>query len=486
MESRKTDIFRNNGWIVIISLLFVIANIILIAHEWYFLSLLPFVFLIIYLSVIALDKLIYLIIFFTPVSIPLEMFDTSLGFNLQLPTEPILIWVLVLFFFRLIYEKKFDRQILLHPVSIAIYFYLLWIFFTSITSSMPIVSFKFLISRLWFVVSFYFIATQLFVTKKGIRTYVWIFMPLMIVASLYALVNMARSGVFNQQAAHLSAYPFFKDHTSYGCVLAMLIPFISGFLFLKRYTVPVRLLCWITIIILLSAFFLTYSRAAWMSIAVAAGILLLVLFRVRFFTIAIIGVIIGALLFANKETMFADLKRNRQNSSGDVIKHIESISNIQTDDSNVERLNRWKSAVRMFRERPFCGWGPGTYMFRYAPFQLSYDKTSISTNMGNKGNAHSEYLGALAESGIFGCLSFIFIGILSITTGIRLYTSTRGHRQARLLSLVATLGLITYYTHGFLNDFLDMDKASALFWGFTAMIVALDVYHIKKLKRDSD
>jgi hypothetical protein len=45
------------------------------------------------------------------------------------------------------------------------------------------------------------------------------------------------------------------------------------------------------------------------------------------------------------------------------------------------------------------------------------------------------------------------------------------------LSLALLLGLTTYYLHGLLNNFLDTDKASALFWGFTAAIVAIDIYH---------
>jgi hypothetical protein len=31
-----------------------------------------------------------------------------------------------------------------------------------------------------------------------------------------------------------------------------------------------------------------------------------------------------------------------------------------------------------------------------------------------------------------------------------------------------------------MNNFLDTDKASALFWGFTAMLVAMDVSYAKK------
>jgi hypothetical protein len=44
----------------------------------------------------------------------------------------------------------------------------------------------------------------------------------------------------------------------------------------------------------------------------------------------------------------------------------------------------------------------------------------------------------------------------------------------------AFLGLITYYSHGFMNNFLDTDKASVPFWAFTAMIVTIDLFSGKK------
>jgi len=46
------------------------------------------------------------------------------------------------------------------------------------------------------------------------------------------------------------------------------------------------------------------------------------------------------------------------------------------------------------------------------------------------------------------------------------------------------LGLSTYFIHGFLNNFLDTDKASVPVWGFMAMLVALEVYHKKEEKKN--
>jgi O-antigen ligase len=231
------------------------------------------------------------------------------------------------------------------------------------------------------------------------------------------------------------------------------------------------------------ALLFSYSRAAWISIVIAGSVRVILLLKIKFRTLLFGFAAIGALIYINRTELFLKLEENHQDSSKDLSKHIQSISNIRTDDSNVERLNRWESAFRMVKERPVFGWGPGTYMFQYAPFQLSYEKTSISTNEGERGNAHSEYIGPLSESGIFGCLSFILIGIVTLYSGINLYTRSEGHRATQILIVSATLGLITYYVHGGLNNFLDTDKASSLFWGYTAMIAALDVYHVRKYEK---
>jgi len=134
----------------------------------------------------------------------------------------------------------------------------------------------------------------------------------------------------------------------------------------------------------------------------------------------------------------------------------------------------------MFKEKPIFGWGPGTYMFQYAPFQLTSEKTLISTNMSDLGNAHSEYLGPLSESGIFGMISFLAIVITTIITGLRAYKFSK-KREEKVIILTLLLGLCTYYFHGLLNNFLDTDKASALFWGFTAMLIFFESKSLKEL-----
>jgi O-antigen ligase len=91
------------------------------------------------------------------------------------------------------------------------------------------------------------------------------------------------------------------------------------------------------------------------------------------------------------------------------------------------------------------------------------------------GNAHSEYLGPLAESGLAGMVIVLLLIFTVMNTAFRLYTRLDDPRMKNYF-LGAMTGLITYYLHGLLNNFLDTDKASVPFWGFTAMIVAIDLY----------
>ena len=187
------------------------------------------------------------------------------------------------------------------------------------------------------------------------------------------------------------------------------------------------------------------------------------------------------LFFAFKVEILDKLEKNKQDASANFIEHIQSISNITSDASNLERINRWQAALRMFSERPLVGWGPGTYQFEYAPFQHANEKTIISTNFGNKGNAHSEYIGPLAESGILGFLGMVFLVITVIYTGLKVYKKSDNY-PSRLLALSITLGLITYFVHGLMNNFLNTDKASVPFWGLVAIIVTLDVYYLSDEK----
>ncbi|MEW6467902.1 MAG: O-antigen ligase family protein [Bacteroidota bacterium] len=463
-------------WIYLLSGFFIALNTFFIAREFYWFTLFPAAALIVLLSLVALDKLVMLIVFLTPLSVNLQ--ESDFGVALSVPTEPLLFGVMVLFILRLFYEGKFDWEISRHPVSIAILLYLLWMIITTVTSSFPVVSIKFVAAKIWFLVSYYFIATQIFRDYKNIRRYLWLYMASFTIVIIYTIYNHSLEG-FKEQPAHVAMVPFYNDHTSYGAMLAMFIPVLIAFCLASNFTRTLKLASWLLLILFLAATVLSYTRAAWVSLVAIFIIYFIYLLRIRMWVVLAGAAAVLALFIIYQDKIFMKLEKNKQTSSADLAEHAQSIYNIRNDASNLERINRWQSALRMFREKPLFGWGPGTYQFNYAPYQFSYEKTIISTNIGDRGNAHSEYIGPLAEQGLPGMLCILGVVIASIFTGSRLY-----HRlpkgEMKSLVLVVMLGLITYYIHGTLNNFLDTDKASATVWGFMAILVAIDVYHSRR------
>ena len=471
-----SESLKKNLWIYLAATLFVIINSLLVYNEVYILNLLPFVLLLLLLAFLALDKLFLVIVFLTPLSVPLTEIIPGLSVNLYLPTEPLLFGAMILFVFKLGYEKQIDRKIFTHPVALAIYFNLIWIFITSVTSTLPVVSLKFFIARLWFVTGYFFLAAYCLKKPENIKWFFKAYLAGLSLVIIYTLINHSRVGLINQEAAHSAVHPFYNDHTAYGAAIAMYIPVIIAFLSSFSRKGSVYKIQWIFLLLFLSfAMVFSYTRAGWISLTGAFVVYLLIKLEVRFYLLVVVIGMLIAVGHMFRSNILMELEENRQDSSANLAEHVQSISNITSDASNLERINRWESALRMFNEKPVLGWGPGTYMFLYAPFQRSTEKTIISTNFGDLGNAHSEYIGPLAESGVLGTISFLLIVITTIFTGVRVWHKLKGTWKGSL-ALGTFIGLTTYFMHGTMNNFLDTDKASAPFWGFIAVLVVLDIY----------
>lgn len=465
-----------------VSIAFVLLNAYLIIENKYYALLTPVLLIFLFLYIFNLDKLILLITFLTPIAINYK--DPELGVGITLPTEPLMLGVLVVFILKVFYDGGFNKRILKHPVSIVILINLVWLIITTFTSEIPLVSVKFLIARLWFVVPFYFIGILIYRKTNNIRLFNWLYIIPLLIVIFYTLVNHAGYG-FDKPHSNMVMKPFYNDHTAYGAVIAMFIPFFVGFSLSKEYSNSKRLANFIILFILIVGVIFSYSRAAWISIAFALLVYGIIALRIKFRYILAGTVILGGMFYMFSFQVLDRLEKNKQDSSTDFLEHIQSMSNISSDASNLERINRWNCAIRLYNERPFWGWGPGTYQFVYAPFQRSKEKTIISTNAGDMGNAHSEYLGPLSESGVLGMLTFIAIVIAASITGLRVIK--RGEsKEVRLMALVILLGLMSYFAHGILNNFLDTDKASVPFWGFIGILVSLDLYHTRKRLPDAE
>ena len=466
-----------------IAVVFIIIDCFLIArYQTYAFNLLPVALIVIAAMFFALDKVLLFSVLCIPFSIPLKEFYPNLGFNIDIPTEPLFVGIMLIFILKLLIEHKYDRKILKHPLTIMIIIYIVWHLVTVCTSTMPLVSLKSWLASLWFILPFFFLGVLLFRNERNMYKFFFLYMIPFAALIIFTLVKHSAYN-FDQHIGNGIMNPFFNDHTSYGAAIAMFIPFLLGFSLNREINWKWRIVSAILLGIFITGLIFSYTRAAWISLLGALAMFLILKFKISnkiVYALIVIG--IGGVVLM-QDRILIKMEGNKVESSTDFSKHIKSISNITSDASNLERINRWNCAIRMFKEKPVFGWGPGTYQFKYAPFQHSDEKTIISTNAGDGGNAHSDYLGSLAESGLFGMLNYILVCIMIYITGTRTYRKLKDKRL-KMIVASALCGLVTYIIHGALNNFLDIDKIAVPFWGFAAMIVAIELYHIKEEKEE--
>ena len=472
LKLKNTYVF----YFIVLSYILVNSYVLLFDRgNFYLFNLLPAALLIILLAIFDIEKIMYLMVFSTPIAVTLKEMGYYNGLDMSLPSEPLMIGITLVYLLNEISHGITERRILKHPITIIIFIQLLWILLTTITSELPIISVKFILARTWFLTSCYFMATQLFKQKDRMYWHLFLYGIALAIVALITTVKHAAYG-FDEKTADWIVSPFYNDHTAYGAALAMYIPVMCGLLFVKKLPFSLKVLAASLLFIFVGSIIISYARAGWLSLVISMGVLITILLGIKFRTIifSILGAVLFFLVFQSEIVMV--LGKNNTSSDGDFMANIESMTNISTDVSNLERLNRWSCAIRMFEDKPYMGTGPGTYQFLYAPYQKSSQKTVISTNFGNKGNAHSEYLGPLAEQGLLGGLIVIALVLATMFLGYRLIYSVK-EKSLKVLSISLLMGMSTYFVHGFLNNFLDSDKASVPFWGFLAMMVCIDVYH---------
>ncbi len=475
--------WNKTQWLYLFAGLFIAIACVGIALEHFEVLLIPVVLLIVYLAFFHLDTLYLFLLFLVPLSVNLD--DIGMGVGMTLPTDPILFGLLLLVIIKSLYLESFNTNILKHPVSIIIYIQLAWVFISSLTSTMPVISFKYLTAQLWYFATFYFIATHVFLKIRNIKKFFWLYVLPFSIVITYTLVRHA-SFNFDQHPGNWVMKPFYNDHTSYGAALALFIPFLIGitFNYNKKEALFKPLYFFILLYFIVATIF-SYTRAAWLSLAVGLMVYIILKFKIRWqiLFVGFISLCIAGLVMQNEIEHY--FSKNKVNSSTEIDQHVKSMSNVSSDASNKERINRWKSGFEMFKERPIFGWGPGTYSFNYGKFQKASDKTIISTNAGDGGNAHSEFVGPMSESGILGILIVFVFFITILITAVRVYkrSTTQFFKN---YSIFCVIGLVTYMIHGFLNNFLDTDKITAPFYGMTAIIVVMDLYQKNKITLQED
>jgi putative inorganic carbon (hco3(-)) transporter len=430
-----------------------------------------------------------IIAFFLPFSVYVPFTGTSM---IRIPTEPLIVLAATVLFLELPGRflkkpvKPLHREYLwVMPLAAA---FVLTIPFSGIIT----VSLKFsFISLLYISVFFVFLSEQFSRSRRLFMQMVSLYTMGMVIVMAWGIYRywelewnpVVIRGIFK---------PFYNDHTIYGASAALLaavwfsafsfprntgdrIVLFPGYMLSGNAVYRASLLS--AAIVLTAGVMLSSSRAAFLSLFVFFIVFTGLRLGVRLKHIFIIASVIFLALFIFRGQVAGYLRGvqtiSYDHSAGLADRTISS-ANVTTDLSNVERLNRWVSAWRMFREKPVTGFGPGTYQFTYIPYQEESLMNRLSvTNPwdvpeGSGGTAHSEYFLAMSEMGLAGLAGLlIFLGRLVFLT----FSTDRGHPRRKMI-IAAFAALSTYIFHAHFNNFLNTDKFAFLFWGTAAWLIA--------------
>lgn len=416
-----------------------------------------------------IKKILFLIFLLTPLSIDIII---SGGIKISAPTEIITVLLALMFFLKWGTGFSWNRAILKHPISLLLLLDLIWTLVTLAFSLHSEIVIKRLILKALFVAVFYFLSAQFLTREVDQKKMFWLYGMGFIIPIITTFYNHSLLGLLQSSSVYV-CQPFFNDHTIYAACLAFIIPFFT-FQTIYHPKTYLKLLSGILLTLLIAAVVFSYSRAAWISLGASLLFYIATQFKIQFWHVISVIVISVIGLIINFNPIYDQLKQNGDKYDDNVSTHISSVTNLQNDASNLERINRWVCAYRMFMDKPVTGHGSGTYQFVYDQYQTPEFMTRISSHHGNKGNAHSEYLTYLSENGFVGFILFTMLVFYSVYIALKLLYANISKNQKTIVYSVI-LGLITFYIHGLFNTFSDYDKMAVLYFGSLAVLVRMDL-----------
>jgi len=126
----------------------------------------------------------------------------------------------------------------------------------------------------------------------------------------------------------------------------------------------------------------------------------------------------------------------------------------------------------MVVEKPWTGFGPGTFYPAYKSYTVSRFQTYVSDNPERSG-IHNYYLMLLVEQGIPGLFFFCALIVVALLTGERVYHQLKRPRD-RQMALIALHSMVIIPTLSLINDLLETDKIGPFFFLALAALVNLD------------
>lgn len=407
-------------------------------------------------------RLFYAIFAVLPFS--MEYYFYGAGIGTDLPSEPLMILLCGIGIILLIRNSfSFEKVYVFHPIFILIFIHLFWIFITTINSQDILISTKFLLAKIWYLVPFFYLPLIFFKDKKDFTLAYDILYKFLFIAICIVLIRHAMEG-FSFISSYDVVRPFFRNHVSYAAISVICLPFVWAFFKQKASpSLEKKVLGFILVIFLIGIYF-SYTRAAILSIFIAIGAYYIIKYRWVKQALAVSSfvaiLVISLLVVDNKYLDFApEYERTISHTEFDNL--LEATYKLE-DISSMERVYRWMAGVEMIKDKPFLGFGPGSFFSYYKSYSINRFETYVSDNPEQSG-IHNYFLMIFVEQGFIGFIIFIFLCFALIIETENTYHRL-SNRQDKYIVMAIGLSFIIIFAMSLINDLIETDKVGPFFF----------------------
>lgn len=418
-------------------------------------------------------KLIYILLFaILPFTVEVELPG---GLGLDLPTElGMILFTGIGILLALLNGNKLKAAYFLHPISMLLIVHISWIVFSSLLSTVPVISLKYTLAKSWYIIPFYCLSMYFLKTRSDYMLTIKLLLVSVFMACCYVWSNHAQVD-FSFKDVNPSVYPIFRNHVNYACLIVLTMPFYA--LYTSQYKGRFKLALYALGLFFIASIFFSYTRAAMIALLIGLFSYYIIKWKLIQYALLVSAlasmIVIGLLLNENEFIHHApDFDKTITHQKFDDL--IDATAKGQ-DISTMERAYRWVAGYYMIQDKPIAGFGPGTFYSNYKAYGVNLFKTYVSDNP-EKSTVHNYYLLVLIEQGVIGFLIFISLIVYALARGQYLYHRLEGfHKHLLMAALVC---LIMILAINLINDMIEALKVGAFFFLCLGIIVGSDVARI--------
>ena len=446
----------------------------------YYLLAIPFAVPVLALAIFNWKAFYWLFLLCIPLSSPVFFLHDSI--STTFPDEQFM-WMFFIMFIVLVAAnyKILPEWFLRHPLTLVLILQFTWLLGAVGVFQDFVLSFKYMLAKSWFIISYFIFPVLIFREKKDFVTAFKLFVIPVCLHALFAFTwhYFLHFGFWDSNKV---VRPFYRNHVDYSTVLSMVFPLLLVAFQLCKGNKRLRILLFCLIIFFIPAIYVAAARAAMIGIMFSLVIAFAVRKKLVQWVLPLFFVFITSIIvFMVKDDKYLDYRPNYKYTFTQVsFTDLITATFRGTDMSSRERFYRWIASARMSMEHPLVGVGPNNFYTHYKGHAVTLFKTYVQRNE-EKSTTHNYFIFMLVEQGWPAMILYGILMMAIFSNAQRIYHQSRDPFFKKV-----TMGLVMLAAVGFVNNFfselIETDKVGALFFIPIALLIVIDHKNKKALK----